>query len=51
LKDKNIQREEIVVTFSYDSKKDRYAVLSEIYTHVSQRDIGRIKSPLDFERK
>lgn len=24
---------------------------TEIYTHVSQRDIGRIKSPLDFGRK
>jgi len=24
---------------------------TEIYTHVSQRDIGRIKSPLDFREK
>lgn len=24
---------------------------TEIYTHVSQRDIGRIKSPLDFGKK
>jgi len=23
----------------------------EIYTHVSQYDIGQIKSPLDFRRK
>ena len=24
---------------------------TEIYTHVSERDIGRIKSPLDFGKK
>jgi site-specific recombinase XerD len=24
---------------------------TEIYTHVSQRDIGRIKSPLDFRKR
>jgi site-specific recombinase XerD len=32
-------------------REDRYTVPAEIYTHVSQRDIGRIKSPLDFGKR
>lgn len=30
---------------------DKSSKTAEIYTHVSQLDIGKIKSPLDFEKK
>jgi len=53
---KDIQQDAIVVTFSYDPKfvamvktieGHKSSKTTEIYTHVSTKDLGKIKSPLD----